>query len=106
MSEMARPLLVPLGAALVAFLGVLSPARLLVSDAVAQTAPKPARVSFVAYPGGRIYVNDTLVGTDTTPTMTLRPDSYTVRIDNRFLGTQAIAVELTEGQIGVVLLEW
>src|SRR5687768_16871285 len=33
--------------------------------------PKPATVSFLAYPGGRIYVNSKLMGTDSTGAMSL-----------------------------------
>jgi len=68
--------------------------------------PKPATVSFAAYPGGRIFVNGQLVGHDTSGTMTLKPGTHTVRVENRFLGEQNGTVEISEGQTGVVEIDW
>lgn len=68
--------------------------------------PKPARVSFVAYPGGRIFVNGNAAGTDSTDAMVLKPGSYQIRIENRFVGNHTATVEIAEGQTGVVTLDW
>ncbi|WP_208729602.1 hypothetical protein [Corallococcus exercitus] len=69
-------------------------------------APSPARVSFVAFPGGRIFVDDKAVGQDTTAPMELSAGIHAVRVENRFLGQITIEVELLEGQTGEVKLEW
>lgn len=68
--------------------------------------PKPARVSFAAFPGGKIFVDGKPVGTDATGTLVLKPGSYVVKISNRFLGEHSTTVELTDGQSGVISLEW
>jgi hypothetical protein len=68
--------------------------------------PKPASVSFVAYPGGRIFVDGHLAGTDATGIMTLKPGSHTVKVENRFLGEETRTIDLIEGQIGPVEIDW
>lgn len=68
--------------------------------------PRPAAVSFVAYPGGRISIDGQVVGRDATATLTLRPGSHTIRVENRFLGEEIRTVELTEGQTGVIEIDW
>ena len=68
--------------------------------------PKPATVSFVAYPGGRIYVDGQPVGRDVTGTLTLKAGPHTVRVDNRFLGGETRTIELEEGQTGVIEIDW
>ncbi|WP_223641928.1 hypothetical protein [Corallococcus sp. EGB] len=69
-------------------------------------APKPARVSFVAFPGGRIFVDDKAAGQDVTAPMELSAGTHSVRVENRFVGRITIDVELLEGQTGEVKLEW
>jgi hypothetical protein len=68
--------------------------------------PKPAVVSFVAYPGGRIFINGRLIGVDSTGAVQLPAGDHDVRIENRFLGSQSVSVSLSEGQTGVVTLDW
>lgn len=68
--------------------------------------PKPAVVSFVALPGGRIFVDGKLLGVDATPPVALKAGSHSVRVDNRFLDRGTIEVVLEEGQTGVVNLQW
>jgi hypothetical protein len=68
--------------------------------------PKPATVSFLAYPGGKIFVNSKLMGTDSTAVMALKPGSHIIRVENRFLGEKYFSVQVQEGQTGVVTLEW
>ena len=68
--------------------------------------PKPANVSIVAFPGGKIYVDQKLAGVDTTSTLTLKPGSHAIRIENRFLGDHSEMIQLSEGQVGVVTVEW
>jgi hypothetical protein len=68
--------------------------------------PKPAVVSFVAFPGGRIFVDDKPVGTDTTGQLRLPPGTYKVRVENRHLGNTTVKVELIEAQTGTVRVEW
>lgn len=69
-------------------------------------APQPARVTFVAFPGGRIFVDDKAVGQDATGPMELSAGTHVVRVENRFLGQVTVEVELLEGQTGEVKLEW
>jgi hypothetical protein len=68
--------------------------------------PKPASVSFLAYPGGRIFVDGQLVGHDSTGTLTLKPGSHAVRVENRLLGIENRIVDLIEGQIGIIEIDW
>lgn len=68
--------------------------------------PKPAIVSFVAYPGGRIFVDSKLVGVDESRLLTLPAGEHTVRIENRFVGDTTVVVRLTEGQTGIVEVKW
>jgi hypothetical protein len=68
--------------------------------------PKPANVSFVAYPGGRIFVDGKAVGQDITSRQKLAAGKHEVRVENRFLGTITVEVDLTEGQTGEVKIEW
>ena len=68
--------------------------------------PTPARVSIMAYPGGRIFVGGKLVGVDSTSTLTLPPGNYTIRVENRFVGDTNQQVSIAEGQTGIVLVQW
>lgn len=68
--------------------------------------PKPATVSFVAYPGGRIYVDEKAVGIDESRPMTLPAGEHTVRIENRFVGDTTVVVSLSAGQTGIVEIKW
>lgn len=68
--------------------------------------PKPAVVSFAAFPGGKIYVDNQLMGRDSTGTLTLKPGVHEIRIQNRFLGVETRNVTLSAGQTGVVEIEW
>jgi len=68
--------------------------------------PKPATVSFVAFPGGRISIDGVVMGTDATGTLSLKPQGHEVRIENRFLGEHKATLYLSDGQTGVVTVEW
>lgn len=68
--------------------------------------PKPASVSFVVFPGGRIFVDGKAAGQDITATMRLAAGKHVVRVENRFLGSTTIEVDLIEGQTGDVKIEW
>ncbi|WP_217443657.1 hypothetical protein [Myxococcus sp. CA051A] len=68
--------------------------------------PKPAMVSFVVFPGGRIFVDDKPAGQDVTSLMRLAAGKHVVRIENRFLGTTTVEVDLVAGQMGDVTIEW
>jgi len=68
--------------------------------------PKPARVSFVAFPGGRITVDGAAAGSDATALLSLKPGKHYIRIENRFLGEHTTTVEVTEGQTGTLTIEW
>ncbi|WP_342375181.1 hypothetical protein NVS55_28295 [Myxococcus stipitatus] len=68
--------------------------------------PKPASVFFVAYPGGRIFVDDKPAGVDVTTVMKLSAGKHTVRVENQFIGTTTVEVELVAGQTGHVTIEW
>jgi hypothetical protein len=68
--------------------------------------PKPAAVSLVAYPGGRIFVDGNLVGTDATGTLYLKPEGHEIRVANRFVGEHTRTIYLTDGQTGAVTIEW
>lgn len=68
--------------------------------------PKPALVSIVAYPGGRIFVDDKAVGTDATGQLRLKPGTHKVRVENKYVGTTTTDVEVVEGQTGPVVVEW
>jgi hypothetical protein len=63
-------------------------------------------VSFVAYPGGRIFVDGQPVGHDTSGTLTLKPGSHTVRVENRFVGVETRTIDVSEGQTGVIEIDW
>jgi hypothetical protein len=63
-------------------------------------------VSIVAFPGGKIYIDEKLAGVDTTSRLTLKPGSYAIRIENRFLGNHSEMIQISEGQVGVVTVEW
>lgn len=67
---------------------------------------KPGTVSLVAYPGGRIFVNGQLVGHDATGTLTLKPGTHAVRVENRFVGVVDTTLDISEGQTGVVEINW
>jgi hypothetical protein len=83
-----------------------APRQPVVPRAAPPPPPKPAVVSFVTYPGGRIFVDGKAVGVDSTGPVVLAAGQHFVRVENRFLGTQNIGVELREGQTGVVTLDW
>ncbi|MGD0678516.1 MAG: hypothetical protein ABSC94_24170 [Polyangiaceae bacterium] len=68
--------------------------------------PQPARVSIVAYPGGRIFLDDRLVGRDAAGPLTVGAGSHTIRVENRFIGTESREVELQEGQTGIIEIAW
>lgn len=68
--------------------------------------PKPARVSIVAYPGGRITLDGKIVGRDASGTLVLKPGSYAISVENRFLGTHTATIDITAGQLGVVPIKW
>jgi hypothetical protein len=68
--------------------------------------PKPARVSFVAYPGGRIFLDDKPVGRDVTGMLILKPGRYLVRVENRFVGNHTESVEIGDGQVGPITIHW
>jgi len=76
------------------------------TPAVIPKPPQPAYVSFAAFPGGRIFVDGTLIGYDATGPIRLTAGSHVVRIENRFLGTGTSQVSLSEGQTGLVVVEW
>ena len=68
--------------------------------------PKPARVSLVAFPGGRITVDGAVAGNDATTLLSLKPGKHYIRIENRFLGEHTTTVEVTVGQTGTLTIEW
>lgn len=68
--------------------------------------PKPARVSFAAYPGGRIFIDNKPIGSDVTGTLILKPGRYTIRIENRFVGTYSEEISLSDGQTGRIEIAW
>ena len=67
---------------------------------------EPARVTLVAYPGGRISVDGKLVGTDSTGVLVLQPGRHDVRIENRFVGDTEQQIDVAAGQTGIVLVKW
>ena len=69
-------------------------------------APKRAKVSLVALPGGSIFLDGKPVGDDETAVLTLKPGNYLVRVENRFIGNYETVVAISEGQAGVVKVEW
>ncbi|MFO0610840.1 MAG: PEGA domain-containing protein [Polyangiales bacterium] len=60
----------------------------------------------VAYPGGRIIVDGRVVGQDSTGVLTLTPGAHQVRVENAYAGDTTTTITLTEGQTGVVTIEW
>ncbi|MDC0685720.1 hypothetical protein [Sorangium atrum] len=68
--------------------------------------PKPAVVSLVAYPGGRIFVDGKLVGTDSTATLVLASGTHEVRVVNQFVGDTNTRIFLSEGQTGMIVIQW
>lgn len=68
--------------------------------------PKPAFVSFVAYPGGHIFVDGKPVGLDATGRLKLSAGKHEVRVENQFVGTGTVEVDLNEGQTGAVRIDW
>jgi hypothetical protein len=60
----------------------------------------------VAYPGGKIFIDDKPMGQDATSTLTLKPGSYTVRVVNRFLGEFTATIEVTDAQTGTIPIHW
>ncbi|MBJ6761823.1 hypothetical protein JGU66_13695 [Myxococcaceae bacterium JPH2] len=78
------------------------------SEPEAPPAPPPraASVSFIAYPGGRIFVDEKLAGLDVTGVMRLSAGKHRVRVENPFLGSTTVEVDLLAGQTGQVPIEW
>ena len=68
--------------------------------------PKPARVSFVAYPGGRIFLDEKPIGRDVTSTLVLRPGRYLIRVENKFVGDHKQWFVLEDGQTGQIEILW
>ncbi len=68
--------------------------------------PKPPTVSFAAYPGGKIYVDNQLMGRDATGQLTLKAGVHVIRVQNRFLGVETRSITLADGQTGVIEIEW
>ncbi|MGN6108234.1 MAG: hypothetical protein ACTHU0_24215 [Kofleriaceae bacterium] len=68
--------------------------------------PKPARVSFVAFPGGKILIDGKPIGRDATGTLVLKPGTYVIRVENRFLGHHSESVDIDEGQTGAIEINW
>lgn len=60
----------------------------------------------MAYPGGRIFVDGKVVGQDSTATLTLQPGRHEVRVENRFVGDTNTSITVSEGQTGIVLIQW
>lgn len=69
-------------------------------------APKPAKVSLVALPGGAIFIDGKRVGQDETKVLTLKAGAHQVRVENRFLGSHEYELTLSPGQTGTVKIEW
>ena len=63
-------------------------------------------MSFVAYPGGKIFIDDQAAGHDATSVMSLKPGMYSVRVVNRFLGEHKQMITIVEGQTGTVIVAW
>ena len=63
-------------------------------------------MSLVAYPGGRIFVDGKLVGTDSTNVLVLQPGGHEVRIENRFVGDTNQHIYVSEGQTGIIVVKW
>ncbi|RJS15369.1 hypothetical protein DRW03_33555 [Corallococcus sp. H22C18031201] len=63
-------------------------------------------MSFIAYPGGRIFVDEKPAGVDVTGVMRLSAGKHRVRVENPFLGSTTVEVELVAGQTGQVSIEW
>jgi hypothetical protein len=63
-------------------------------------------VTFAAYPGGRIFIDDKPIGRDITGTLVLKPGSYQIRVENRFLGSHTEQIELSDGQVGQIAINW
>ncbi len=60
----------------------------------------------MAYPGGRIFVGGKLMGVDSTGTVTLPPGDYPIHVENRFVGDTTQQVAISEGQTGIILVQW
>ncbi|MGN6108236.1 MAG: hypothetical protein ACTHU0_24225 [Kofleriaceae bacterium] len=70
------------------------------------TPPEPARVSIVAFPGGKIFLDDKPIGRDATGTLVLKPGRYVIRVENRFVGQYSESVKIREGQTGAITITW
>jgi hypothetical protein len=68
--------------------------------------PKPGRVTLVAYPGGKIFVDGKLVGNDSTTVLTLQPGRHEVRVENRFVGDTNQSITVDDGQTGIIVVQW
>ncbi len=67
---------------------------------------RPANVSFVAYPGGNIFVDGRPAGRDTTRVMRLAAGDHVVRVENAFVGDTEQTISLSEGETGIVAIRW
>jgi hypothetical protein len=76
------------------------------ADAKPHHPPRPATVSFVAYPGGRIFVDGKSMGQDATARQEFAAGKHVVRVENRFLGNVTVEITLSEGQTGDIKIEW
>jgi hypothetical protein len=63
-------------------------------------------VTIVAFPGGKILIDGKSVGRDATGMLVLKPGSYIVRIENRFVGDHSETITLTDGQTGTITIDW
>ncbi|MFP2923842.1 hypothetical protein ACLESO_01240 [Pyxidicoccus sp. 3LG] len=60
----------------------------------------------MVFPGGQIFVDGKVAGQDVTAPMRLAAGKHVVRVENRFLGSTTVEVDLIEGQTGDVEIEW
>ena len=63
-------------------------------------------MSFIAYPGGKIFIDDKPIGRDVTGTLILKPGRYQIRIENKFVGTHTEWIEIADGQVGQISIKW
>jgi len=88
-----------------AAIGVRLPSRLPLRH-MNHPLPRRSQPPFLAYPGGRIWVDGVLMGSDATGTLSLKPGSHEIRVENRFLGEHKQTIFLSDGQTGVVTIDW
>lgn len=63
-------------------------------------------MALIAYPGGKIFIDNKPMGQDATDTLTLQPGNYQIRIVNRFLGEFTATIAVTDGQTGTIPIHW